>query len=70
MHRRLQRVRGGRLISDRMAEKVKAEKVKAEKVKAEKVKAEKVKIPIRLTEKEMEIIDRLNREDGCPICPK
>lgn len=61
MHRRLQRVRGGgRLISDRMAEKVKAEKVKAEKV----------KIPIRLTEKEMEIIDRLNREDGCPICPK
>ena len=65
MHRRLQRVRGGRLISDRMAEKVKAEKVKAEKVKAEKV-----KIPIRLTEKEMEIIDRLNREDGCPICPE
>lgn len=61
MHRRLQRVRGGgRLISDRMAEKVKAEKVKAEKV----------KIPIRLTEKEMEIIDRLNREDGCPICPE
>lgn len=51
---------GGRLISDRMAEKVKAEKVKAEKV----------KIPIRLTEKEMEIIDRLNREDGCPICPE
>ena len=61
---------GGRLISDRMAEKVKAEKVKAEKVKAEKVKAEKVKIPIRLTEKEMEIIDRLNREDGCPTCPE
>lgn len=24
----------------------------------------------RLTEKEMEIIDRLNREDGCPICPE